>query len=404
MLISPENPILVNMKKSVLILVGLVLLLASCNSSKKNLIQGNYDDIIGRSVKKLIKSPDSNKDAILLDRSFKLANDRDLEAIKFLKQEAKADNWDKILMHYDMLKRRQNQLKPISPFMLNGQLTQYQYFDYDGEIISAKTNAAAYFYANGKRLVESADKMLIRQAFSEFLRVKNYAGSAYPDIDDLLQEAKFNGISRVMVQIKNMSQYNFQPEFIERITSGNISQLNSDWVQFFFDDSDEQIDFDYLTIVNLLNIQVSPDDTKTTDRIHKKKVEDGFEYVLDPKGNVKKDTLGNDIKIKKYKEIQCVVVETAQRKEARLDGEIELYELYPVNRLVRKEPIGAQNIFSHLSYRAIGDVNALDAETQRKINAKPVPFPRDEELIYDNAFKVQEAIYQVLRVNQNYFR
>ncbi|PKP29430.1 MAG: hypothetical protein CVU00_15660, partial [Bacteroidetes bacterium HGW-Bacteroidetes-17] len=281
------------MKKSVLILVGLVLLLASCNSSKKNLIQGNYDDIIGRSVKKLIKSPDSNKDAILLDRSFKLANDRDLETIKFLKQEAKADNWDKILMHYDMLKRRQNQIKPISPFMLNGQLTQYQYFDYDGEIISAKTNAAAYFYANGKRLVESPDKMLIRQAFSEFLRVKNYAGSAYPDIDDLLQEAKFNGISRVMVQIKNMSQYNFQPEFIERITSGNISQLNSDWVQFFFDDSDEQIDFDYLTIVNLLNIQVSPDDTKTTDRIHKKKVEDGFEYVLDPKGNVKKDTLGN---------------------------------------------------------------------------------------------------------------
>ncbi|MBU1012441.1 MAG: hypothetical protein KKG99_05505 [Bacteroidetes bacterium] len=392
------------MKKSVLILVGLVLLFASCNSSKKNLIHGNYDEIIDRSVKKLIKSPDSNKDAILLDKSFKLANDRDLEAIKFLKQEAKADNWDKILMHYDMLKRRQNQIKPISPFMLNGQLTQYQYFDYDGEIIRAKTNAAAYFYANGKRLVESPDKMLIRQAFSEFLRVKNYAGSAYPDIDDLLQEAKFNGISRVMVQIKNMSQYNFQPEFIERITSGNISQLNSDWVQFFFDDSDEQIDFDYLTIVNLLNIQVSPDDTKTTDRIHKKNVEDGFDYILDAKGNVKKDTLGNDIKIKKIKEIQCAVVETAQVKEARLDGEIELYELYPVNRLVRKEPIGAQNIFRHLSYRAIGDVNALDSETQRKINAKPVPFPRDEELIYDNAIKVQEAIYQVLRSNQNYFR
>ena len=48
-------------------------------------MKGNYDEIISRSVKKLIKSPDSNKDAINLDQAFKLANERDLDAIKFLK-------------------------------------------------------------------------------------------------------------------------------------------------------------------------------------------------------------------------------------------------------------------------------------------------------------------------------
>jgi hypothetical protein len=390
--------------KNLLFIFIAALLFISCSSTNKNFQKGNYDEVVSKAIKKLIKNPDSNKDAVLLDKAFKLANERDLDALKFLKQEGQPDNYDKILRYFEQLKYRQNQVKAVLPLKLNGQMTNYQIVDYDAEIISAKTKAAAYFYANGKRLLLSDDKLLIRQSYNEFMRAKSYAGSAYPDLNDLLKEAKFKGISRVFVQLENASQFNFPPEFFERILSGNINQLNSEWVQYFFKDSDSQIDFDYVALVKLLNVQVSPDDVKTIDRIYKKNVQDGFEYVLDAAGNVKKDSTGKDIKRIKYKALQCALVESVQHKQARLDGEIQYYELKPFERLIGQTPFGTENDFHHVSARAIGDVAALDDEALQKIKSQVVPFPTDQQLVFDNAIRVQEAIFRILRSNQTYFK
>ena len=291
------------MKKLILIFAAALFLMTSCNSTKKNLQHGNYDEIISKSVKKLIKKPDNNKEAILLDRAYKLANERDLEAVKFLKLDGQPESWDKILRHYEMLSNRQKQLKAILPMKLNGELINYKQIDYNSEIIDAKRKAAAYFYANGKRLFTSPDKLLIRQAFGEFMKAKSYAGSSYSDLDNLIREAKYKGISRVFVEIE------------------------SDWVQYFFKQVDEQIKYDYWALVKIKKVQVSPDDMKSIDRIYKKNVEDGFEYVLDTKGNVKKDSVGNDMKRIKYKVLQCALVETVQHKAAKLEGEIEFIEL-----------------------------------------------------------------------------
>ena len=60
------------------------------------------------------------------------------------------------------------------------------------------------------------------------------------------------------------------------------------------------------------------------DTVVKKDVEDGFTYQLDKKGNVMKDSLGNDIKTKKYKTLQCALIETIQSKACRIDGDIEV--------------------------------------------------------------------------------
>ncbi len=43
--------------------------------------------LIEKSVKNLIKKPDSEKMPIMLDKAYKLANDRDLDRIKYLKME-----------------------------------------------------------------------------------------------------------------------------------------------------------------------------------------------------------------------------------------------------------------------------------------------------------------------------
>lgn len=392
------------MKKTLLLLSLSVFLFSACTSSKKNFQQGNYDEAIVKSVKKLLKKPDDNKEAILLDKAYKLANAQDLDHIKFLKLDGQPDTWDRILQHYESLKRRQQRLKPVLPVKLNGQLVNYKHVDYDAEIVNSKRKAAAFFYANGKRLLESTDKMLIRQAYGELMRAKTYAGSSYMDLDNLIEEAAFKGISRVFVKLENTSLFNFPPEFIDEVISMNTRRLNSDWVHYFFRQSNNQIEYDYLALVKIKKVQVSPDDVRSIDRIYKKNIEDGFEYVLDARGNVKKDTAGNDIKKIKYKALQCALVKTIQHKEARFIGEVEFFELNPVERLIAQKPFGTETVFHHVSARAIGDVRALDAEAKQLLNSKQIPFPRDEELVFNNAMRIQEAIHRILRSNQIYFK
>ncbi|MCD6090601.1 MAG: hypothetical protein J7J72_03815 [Bacteroidales bacterium] len=392
------------MKKLLLFLAVLVLFLSSCNSTKKNLQRGNYDEIITKSVKKLIKNPDNTKDAILLDKAYNLANERDFDAVKYLKLEGQPESWDRILQHYSSLKNRQNQIKAVMPLKLNGQLTNYKQEDYDAEIVKAKRKAASYFYANGKRLLASNDKVLIRQAYGELIRAKSYAGFSYLDLDNLISEAQYKGISRVFVEVENTSLFNFPPEFMSEIISGNTAYLNTDWVHYFFEQEEDQNDYDYIALVKIRNVQVSPDDIKSLDHVYKKKVEDGFVYLLDARGNVKKDTVGNDMKEIKYKAIQCALVETVQHKEVRINGEVEFIELNPVERLIGQKPFNAETVFHHVSARAIGDINALDEEAKQLINSKQIPFPSDQELVFNNAIHVQEAIYRILRYNQAYFK
>lgn len=392
------------MKRIFLFLVASLLLFSACNSSKKNLQKGNYDEIITKSVKKLIKNPDNTKDAMLLDKAYKLANERDLDAIKFLKLEGQPNTWDKVLYHYELLRNRQQRLKPVLPLQLNGQLINYSQVDYDAFIIESKRKAAAYFYANGKRLLESTDKLSIRQAYEELIRAKSYAGSSYFDLDNLIRDAEYKGISRVFVSIENSSLFNFPPEFMEEIMSGRTNRLSTKWVHYFFRHSNDKINYDYLALIKIKNVQVSPDDVKSIDRIYKKNVKDGFEYVLDSSGNVKKDTAGNDIRKIKYKALQCALVETIQHKEARFIGEVEFFELNPVERLIGQKPFGTETVFHHVSARAIGDIRALDAEAKQLINSKQIPFPSDEELVFNNAMRIREAIHRILRSNQVYFK
>ena len=88
-------------------------------------------------------------------------------------------------------------------------------------------------------------------------------------------------------------------------------------------------------------------------------------YVLDKKGNVMRDSLGNDIKQKKYKTLQCALVETIQSKACRIDGDVEVIQMNP-NKVLKKDPIGAQSNFENISSRALGDIQALNQNSSRE--------------------------------------
>ena len=153
------------MMRTFLILFTASLLITGCGSTTKNLQQGNYDAVIDKTVKRLIKKADAD-DAAEMDRAYRLANERDYERIKYLKNENNPDNYDEIFSRYNMLKERQRQVRTVTPMTVAGKTYSYDYVDYDAEMIAAKRKAADFFYNNGKGLLDNAlQKEDYRQAY-----------------------------------------------------------------------------------------------------------------------------------------------------------------------------------------------------------------------------------------------
>jgi hypothetical protein len=137
------------------------------------------------------------------------------------------------------------------------------------------------------------------------------------------------------------------------------------------------------------------------DSVIKKEVEDGFTYQVDKKGNVMKDSLGNDIKTKKYKTLQCALIETVQSKACRIDGDIEIVQINP-NKILKKDPIGAQSNFEHISARALGDIKALSQTQVEKTKSQPMPFPSDMEMVFRCSDALKQAINGAIQNNRKF--
>ena len=390
------------MKKIIAYLIAL-LLLSGCGSTTKKMQQGNYDAVIDKTVKKLIRKPNAD-DAADMDRAYHLANERDLERIRYLVAENNPDNYDEVFNRYNMLKERQRRVRSVTPLEVEGRTYQYAYVDYDAEMIAAKKKAADYFYDNGKSLLDNAlQKTDYRDAYYQLNKAAEYSGGQFEDIDEMIYEARIKGISRVIVQVTNQTPLKLPPQVEEDLISFDTRGLDNEWVEYHFKHLDENVNYDYSVIVKLLSIMVSPDETKDNDEIFTKKISDGFEYVLDANGNVMKDTAGNDIKLQKFKDITCTLIETQQFKSVEIRGEVEIISLNP-ERLMQKEPFGASNKFEHSSARAIGDINALTPEALEKTKQEKIQFPTDVDMVMTCTETIKPAIRNAIYANRQYIR
>jgi hypothetical protein len=388
------------MKKIAPVLIILIIALSGCGSSKKQLERGNYDSAIDLAVRDLRRDPSDSKQIATLDRSYKIVNEQDIERIRFLKMEDKPANWDEIYQINKRLSDRQSLVRSVTPLELNGRTIEYPYVDYMPEMIAAKRKSADFYYAHGNELMKNQLKDSYRQAYYEFVRAKEYVGN-YEGIDNKIEDSKYLGMSRVLITLQNRSILKFTQEFEEDLLSVNLPAINSEWVEYHTQNLNPDIKYDYLINVNVKNIAVSPDQTMQRDSVIKREVEDGFSYQLDKNRNVMKDSLGNDIKTKKYKTLQCALVETVQAKACQIDGDIEIVQINP-KKVLKKDPMGAQSNFEHVSARAIGDVQALNQTQLNKTKTQPMPFPSDMEMVFRCSEALKQAINGAIQSNRNF--
>jgi hypothetical protein len=388
------------MKKIAPVLIILIIALSGCGSSKKQLERGNYDSAIDLAVRDLRRDPSDSKQIATLDRSYKIVNEQDIERIRFLKMEDKPANWDEIYQINKRLSDRQSLVRSVTPLELNGRTIEYPYVDYMPEMVAAKRKSADFYYAHGDELMKNQLKDSYRQAYYEFVRAKEYVGN-YEGIDNKIEDSKYLGMSRVLITLQNRSILKFTQEFEEDLLSVNLPAINSEWVEYHTQNLNPDIKYDYLINVNVKNIAVSPDQTMQRDSVIKREVEDGFSYQLDKNRNVMKDSLGNDIKTKKYKTLQCALVETVQAKACQIDGDIEIVQINP-KKVLKKDPMGAQSNFEHVSARAIGDVQALNQTQLNKTKTQPMLFPSDMEMVFRCSEALKQAINGAIQSNRRF--
>jgi hypothetical protein len=361
------------------ILIVLSLLIAGCVSSKKHLDRGQYDMAIQKAVKKLKKKPANTKEIEVLQRAYKLANQADKDKIDYLKLEGNPDIWEQVYAAYSRMKSRQDIVKTLPQLWLpGGRPVNFEFVNYDEEIISAKRKAADFYYTKGVSFLENNTRESAREAYYSFMNVKKFF-KEYKDTDAKISEAIAKGTSYVLFKMENSSGMIIPQAFQDEMFKISLHHLNRQFIQYHTN-AVKEVYYDYTILLAIKGIDVSPEGVKEVHYTESKEIQDGFQYVLDDKGNVKKDSLGNDIKVPKYKTITCNVIEVQQTKAARVFGTVDFIN-NSSKQLLNTVPLNAESFFQNFAATAQGDMNALSAETSKKLGNRPVPFPSNADMI-----------------------
>lgn len=383
------------MKKLVFIIITITLLFA-CKSSSKQLEDGNYDAALQKAAKKIKKNPGKFEEVDTFNDAYRMAYTQNDNEVTRLKSSGDPSNWRKIHSIYLQMKKRQDLAASLPPVGIN-----YTERDFSTEIELSRNKALEYAYEIGNQLLSSTDRFQVRKAYANFLEVKKYS-SNYKDVDEKLKEAKYFGMTNIFFRIENNAEIVAPKGMMEALQNIDINDIDQQWINYeTFVDTNKQ--YHYSIILNMKLIEVSPEGLKETETVERKRVEGGFDYVLDANGNVKKDSLGNDIKTVKYKTISCRLKRFQQIKSAQISGTIDYYDNL-VNRRMKSEPITSEALFESFHAQAFGDLNALSVQTRQGLNVEPLPFPRNDVLIVQAGEILKSMTKDILVKNKNYLK
>ncbi|CAG0963422.1 MAG: hypothetical protein HND27_09220 [Bacteroidetes bacterium] len=374
-------------------LLLVAVLLSSCTSSKKMLMKGRYDAAMQKSARKIKKKPTKIKEIDVFYEAYTTANKQSRERVDFLRKEGNPANNSEIYNQLSMIKSRQELAKSLPAIGIN-----FQFEDIDNELIESKNKAAEYSYARGEQLLQKGDRMNAREAYGEFIKVKGLI-SNYKDVDEKIKHAQWLGTSNALFMMRNNSGAILPLGFWEEMKKITIKELNTQWINYD-NVQDTTKYYDYYIILNIKIIDVGPELVKENTFTESKQVQDGFEYVLDGKGNVKKDSLGNDIKKPKYKTITCTVLEVAQKKVAKVAGTLD-YISNSDNQLIKSENVMADTFFDNVVSKIVaGDAAALKPETAKRLGGQPMPFPPDPDMLLRSAATVKDISKNIIWNNK----
>ena len=390
--------------KRLLLLLVLITALVSCGKKQveKALNTGNYDVAIQDALKKL----DNNKNkkrkqdyVLMLGDAYTKAVERDLNTINHLKQDNNPEQYQQIYETYMDLHLRQESIKPVLPLKVNGKTVKFKFNDYNNSIIDYREKTSDYLYDKGLKQLESDNKRIIRDAYDTFSYIE-HINPNYEDTRELLEEAHQRGTNYVIVTIENQTRQMIPRQLEDDLLNFNTYGLNQFWTNYHAIENPE-INYDFAMQLLLKHINISPEQITEREFLREREIVDGWEYQLDRQGNVMKDSLGKDIKIDKIVKVRARYFESLQTKSSQIIGEVVYVDLNS-NQIMNSYPIDSGFVFENIYGNFRGDKRALLREDRDLIRNRRVPFPSNEQMVYDTGEDLKARLKDIIsrfRVN-----
>ncbi|MGB2758461.1 MAG: hypothetical protein WBC58_00770, partial [Maribacter stanieri] len=338
---------------------------------------------------------------VLLEEGYKKNTERELQHIKFLKKDGNAANYEEIYNTYGRLKSIQERIRPLLPLYIQDEnrKAQFNFKNYDEDIIAAKTNLSEFLYNKATTLLKDANyKSDYRNAYNDL----NYLEEINPNFKDVvskIDEAYKKGLDFVIVEMTNNTDQIIPKRLEDELLNLNTYGLNSDWTEYHTNRIQNQL-YDYQMEVSFQDINISPEQIREKQISKEKQIKDGYTFVEDRNGNVVSDSLGNSIKVDKFKTVRCDFYQFTQFKSAQVTGVVSFIDIKKQQK-INQYPLSSQFVFEHIYANYDGDKRALDNDLVSLLQLARVPFPSNEQMVYDAGEDLKNNLKNILN-NQRF--
>ncbi len=389
------------MKKALLFLTISIVLVA-CGGVKKTqkaINTGDYYQAMNTAITHLAnnKAKKGNQPyVILLEEAFKKNTKRELERIAFLEDDENPAHYETIYNTYSNLRSMQERIKPLLPLRVydENRNAKFSFKNYQDDILDSKDDLSEYLYGNATSLLNNAtSKYDYRKAYDDFTYLEEI-NPGYDDVKLKIEEAHRKGLDFVRVNMINDSDKIIPARLEEELLNFNTYGLNDLWTRYHANTM-ANIDYDYEMQVAFRNIDISPEQVQEKQIIKEKQIKDGYKYLYDNNGNVVKDSLGNKIKVDKFKTVKCNFYQFTQSKAAQVTGNVTYIDLRTQQQL-NSYPLASEFIFEHVYANYDGDKRALDNDLVSLLKLAAVPFPNNEQMVYDAGEDLKARIKNIL--------
>jgi hypothetical protein len=361
--------------------LSLCLSLFSCASAEKMVEKGDYDGAIRLATKKLAGKKKKEDYVIALEKGFEKVNRQDMANIDAWSTSERAEDWESIIRTANNIQSRQNRIEPLLPLVSeNGYRAKFTFVQTDIIINEAKDKVVSLYETRLIDMVKAArvgDKSSARDAYDLLDHMRSLNGDYVRP--ELKEEMRQLGINHIMVTMQNNSQAFIPTSVVDELLANDFTRSGGQWNRFYLYPVDG-LEPDFSIKLKIQDILVTPDGWQERRADYSKEIVDGWEYVLDARGNVMKDSMGNDIKRDKLVRINATVIELAQSKSALLRSRLEIVN-ERTGEMICSENIEVEEIFAHVARNIIGDDRAL--EPNMRVRIQPLPFPSESDLIRD---------------------
>jgi len=386
------------MKLKLLFFTILCLFITSCNTYKSAntaLISGNFDQAFNQSYQAYLKNP-SEKNGIkflpLISEAYHKGQQADENRLKQIESLSNTSKYEEAYHIINNLQDRQKKIAGIDRRIVNGKTYTFKSKDYSVAYKTIQEKYAQFLYDEGNSFLQQGGKLNAQTAYQRFQTLESVYTN-FKDARSLMNTARANGMYKVLVRLVNNTDVVI-PKMLEKdLLDFNSYGLDTKWTEFYTGKLNTS--YDYVIQLNFRTINISPEREKIEVHNFEKNIIDGKEELFE-NGVVVKDKEGKPVLVDHYITVKSRFEEIQRIKEVAISATYFLIDNQK-DEVIDSKNLASQYIFADSYGTYKGDRRSLERDYLNMIGRKPLPFPSNEQMIYDcgqdlkSKFKIQIA-------------